>query len=882
MACVRIARLGPVCTSAVLPRPDLATAGRRERLAPAEVRSKSIRSRLVNPITISVPLGIRNLGERCSSTLRQLRARIGASRMRWLLLPIPVLYFALIAFPPPPGPIGTGLDQSFMIGLNMAHQQGLVAGKDLHWTYGPLGYLIFPDASSGQSDLVWIFRLGVYSLWVVAMLWLVLTARSKAIALWAVAVLGTAAVLDRLLSPDRLQMASLTVALFPLARRSRLVYAETAVLGALSGIALLCRFDLGIESAILFCCVLGFVLWRDWPLRPRQRWHAITAGLSLPFSAVAFYVLATGHIVSFVPYIRYSFEVASGYSENMSVPGPMWQVSLAIVSIAGLLMALPAVSLDMRALLKGWIFAAVICFLAFKHGMVRQDPPHAAPFQIWIALASLFMLFSASNARDRGGVMLFQIFSLFLGAQIFSEMSPDTVAAVHSQTSLESFWRSAPKFLHWSTTWKATEIQQETLLEPLRLDSRFRDLIKRDTVDAVPYNVAQIEANHFNWRPQPVFQTYVAHTPTLDQMNSQFLRSSSAARYILLGWFAVDGRHPFFEAPASWRAILDWYDVVAVRPELWLLKRRSTARYGALQQVGATLTRLGDSVRVPSVDGLLLMSAGIGKSTYGSVRNLLYRLDPIYVDVTFRSGRMISWRVVRANLVEGVVVNNLPLSLYDLTPILHPEQPVADPVASIRFRPVHADQFERDVPIRWYSVKSRDAVAGISIPKRRPRGRLTSIWDPTQPPPSVSGAITVRGTGSFAVKSTTIDPQITFLLPAALSNCKAIVIRARFDRLDRLDFFFGKQVDGRGLSGYVPRINEWVDVFIPAANNPYWQTEHGATLRFDPASESGIGNRVDIAGIWAFEGDLPADMGDFEFYELPRKEADLSRYSATL
>ena len=50
------------------------------------------------------------------------------------------VYFALVAFPPGPLPASTGLDPSWVAGLNMAHVQGLVAGKDWVFTLGPLGF----------------------------------------------------------------------------------------------------------------------------------------------------------------------------------------------------------------------------------------------------------------------------------------------------------------------------------------------------------------------------------------------------------------------------------------------------------------------------------------------------------------------------------------------------------------------------------------------------------------------------------------------------------------------------------------------------------------------------------------------------------------------
>ena len=67
---------------------------------------------------------------------------------RWLLL-LSVTYVAILSVPAPWASYGTGLDPSWILGLNLAHSQGLVAGRDMVFTYGPLGYLLYPEPLGG-------------------------------------------------------------------------------------------------------------------------------------------------------------------------------------------------------------------------------------------------------------------------------------------------------------------------------------------------------------------------------------------------------------------------------------------------------------------------------------------------------------------------------------------------------------------------------------------------------------------------------------------------------------------------------------------------------------------------------------------------------------
>ena len=48
---------------------------------------------------------------------------------------------ALFTLPTPLDGAGAGLDPSWVIGLHLAADKGMIFGRDLVFTYGPLGYL---------------------------------------------------------------------------------------------------------------------------------------------------------------------------------------------------------------------------------------------------------------------------------------------------------------------------------------------------------------------------------------------------------------------------------------------------------------------------------------------------------------------------------------------------------------------------------------------------------------------------------------------------------------------------------------------------------------------------------------------------------------------
>ncbi|HLK31526.1 MAG TPA: hypothetical protein VKT29_00470, partial [Terriglobales bacterium] len=110
----------------------------------------------------------------------------------WVL----ALYLILLVFPPAPAALRPGADPGSMIGFNMAHADGMVMGRDLFWTYGPLTYLVSPDPVSGDKYLSLVFPLGIYLVWAGAFLLLMRRCRPRALALWAGVVLAALAILN--------------------------------------------------------------------------------------------------------------------------------------------------------------------------------------------------------------------------------------------------------------------------------------------------------------------------------------------------------------------------------------------------------------------------------------------------------------------------------------------------------------------------------------------------------------------------------------------------------------------------------------------------------------------------------------------------------------
>jgi hypothetical protein len=783
---------------------------------------------------------------------------------RWLLTALLLAYFGAAAAPPALHVWGAGLDGSWVIGLNAAHRNGL--GSDIVWTYGPLGYLRYFDPSSGPCGGAIVYWIGMWVAWLAAAAALVFRHRSRLVGLWAFLLVAFVCITD-ITSLDQLEPAVLALALLALVE-SRW-YRELAILGLglLASIALLVKLNVGAECWLVFVLVAGVAAYRKHGATLRALRYAalrVAAGL---LCCAGFYLAAAGSALGFFRYLFYGWQIASGFSQSMSLPGPMWQLALAAVSIFGLLIWLPPACDRWKPLLPGVLLGAVFAFFSFKTAMVRQDA-HAVSFQFAIALASLPILVLAETRRDRNLYIGAQLASVLLGISIICGAFPGYGDELGRRLRLENAGESLSRCLHPERIGPSLEAARRRELAPLKMNSRFADAIRSGTIDAIPADIATLEANAWNWQPRPVLQSYSAYTPVLDRLNARHFESARAPRFVLLSWEPIDGHHPFMEDASAWPVLFERYDLRLLESDQVLLELRDRPRVTANTILNPRDVAWGELIPIPASKGILRLKADVQPSLYGAVRNALYRTDPVYMEATYASGLKMPWRTIWPVLKDGLIVSPLPRNLAEMACMFRSAS-CGERVTSVAFHAQAPAEFRPTLRVSLVEsqIQGLDNAAASGAPAP-PEGKLIELWRPGLPAPAVVQAnVRVRPSG-LEVHPTGIDPQLSFECRRPLNSFDAIVVRARFSRPDRIDLFFGRQVDGRGIAGFVPRADQWFDVFLYVRKNLYWSAEAGTKFRFDPASELGVGSTIEISSVWGFHGAIPDDADVTEFYSV--------------
>ncbi len=579
----------------------------------------------------------------------------------WIASGLLVLAVTAVTFPQ----IGTalalpGLDAAYYLALNHFPTAGVRIGQDVLFSLGPLGFLdlTLPLGDNlGRALVFWtLVRLGFAA----ALFFYLHLAHRRSSTPTRIAV-GLAAVIYI----NALNLFPLGLALVFLTGLFLLLYEETttyrwlfsAVLAAV--LALLIKTSYGVPAAL---AIAGFfVVERCLGERDEFSWL-----VGLGFGVVglaAIWLLVGNDLTDLARYLRAVLEFSSGNSSAMTLNpdlGWPWLAgSLAALLAAGLLWAgrRGRLALSMY-LLPLWA--------AFKYGASRADHlPQTAFFLILLAGLVLLLAENLKRLVPTAAVLAVSI-ALFSGG--FSHLDYPSVknfalaGLAKGAVEFRGIARLRESVFGFARYRERLAERQRAALTGLRLPEGARAYVGDASIDGYPWETGYLVAGRFNWRPRPVFQSYIAYTPWLDTQNARFFRSSSAPEFILwdrVRLSSIDGRYLLSDEPKTVYEILRHYSVGN-----WVgrfkvtLKRTDRPRLGLPQEVGRLSPAWGEWVEVPAKDGFItLASIDFKRTLWGLVQRWVYKEFEIVVQAELADGRMVSHRIVPDNAPSGLWIS---------------------------------------------------------------------------------------------------------------------------------------------------------------------------------------------------------------------------------
>ena len=184
------------------------------------------------------------------------------------------------------------------------------------------------------------------------------------------------------------------------------------------------------------------------------------------------------------------------------------------------------------------------------------------------------------------------------------------------------------------------------------------------TVDAYPYGSAALIADGLRYTPRPVFESYMAWTPRLTELNAEHLRGASAPQWLWVGIDSVDERYALFDDAPSWLEMIRRYDVAGSSDRL-LLRKSASVRPLALASLGSNRGRFNEDLALPDAP-LLWLAIDLQPTLLTRVEEILARPPVIYVEIVTADGKRAGYRTPVALLHAGFLVSPHVTSIADL------------------------------------------------------------------------------------------------------------------------------------------------------------------------------------------------------------------------
>jgi hypothetical protein len=573
---------------------------------------------------------------------------------------IVVALFAIVTFPPLiPLPWGEGLEWSWQMALHESVVRGLVYGREFLFTYGPLGFLAYPRDIGDLLAHGMMWRLLIHGLFCLAIALNVWRCESTTLAGLLCAVIAFSQV--RVELPSRMLLAEMAFLVYAFVRGTTW---PALLAAALAALGLLMKFNTGLAGAtsLLLWAAIMVASGRG---RSLLIWSLPIAGLFLAVLLAGFRYYG-GPLDALPDYFVGSLRLASGYSAQMAREGS--NVAFLLVGVCyGLVAALVVTGsvFDRRYASLGLLLSAVL-FVLFKGVYVRTDSTHVYLFFAALpGFVALFLVLPRTRllrwATAFGCVLV-------LGVSIYGRGSEFSAP---EQSAIAAYTPDGPRNLfdafYWSERRRGIEQLSRPAIARQRLPEPMLERLGTTPIDAYPQEMSILFANHLNWCPRPVPQSYSAYTPELDEINARHYRSKAGPALILYEQNAIDGQHPWFVDPLTLQEIYKRFDVVVAAPRFLLLARRAEQRPGDSEASPVGKIRLGERVAVPQDDQYLL-AAGLRfqLTNGGRARDVLWKVYPPSLRVEFADGSEQTYRIVWRNAINGLLLSELPTNLKDV------------------------------------------------------------------------------------------------------------------------------------------------------------------------------------------------------------------------
>jgi hypothetical protein len=562
-----------------------------------------------------------------------------------------------VLLPLTPVYVSPALDDSFAATLHFAAATR-AAGTRVISTFGPLGFAFHDFYYPATYASMFALQLGLAAILCWALGWIGWAMLGS---IWG-AVLTIGACIPFLGSPDvRVLILPLLAVLIEMPRAAGAPATLRLAVGVAVGVVGLIKVTCLVAALVVLApLTLVDVLGRRAPLT------TIGAGATV---GLLWWAMGLGWVDA-VSYIDWSLrEITPGYASAMQLPTSLALLAhVALVSAATLAVG---TALARRRWPRLWpapaLALAAMLYLLFKAGFVRAD---VHVFITSFALLVIGVLIAVLVARTPRRLALALVLVAALpGALLWHAVGvqgpPTTV--FRAVFPLEALRRLGvlPDVL-WSG-------RNPHLLGAYAELTKSMNALPALTgpVDVYTYRQGSALAHGLDFRPRPVFQSYMAYTPRLARVNADFLRGARAPEWILFEPATIDRRLPALDDGLSWPLLLTHYRLAGWFNWFALLHRRPVPLRWSLTPLGRVETSTGAPLAVPGTSReLVWVRIDVQQTIRDRIVETLLAAPVVYLHMTLGDGRQSSYSVVPALAREGFLLSPLVVDTAEFAQLL--------------------------------------------------------------------------------------------------------------------------------------------------------------------------------------------------------------------
>ncbi len=541
------------------------------------------------------------------------------------------------------------LDASWVAALDWAYGKNIEFGKDIVFTAGPLGFLIYP---TGHFPIAFMHNLLLSFIFIPFF-----NIKNKTSILLFILFILTAALLG-IFSTIQYLISIVMVLLAFKAKEYKKYYIYMIYAVIITVPMIYIKFNN--IALLLFSIILAdIIIFRN--IRKIFLTPIFIIWLTL------LWILLGQPIENLPVFFTSSLEVMSGYNDAMIttyVPFPIQSFLIIIVLIAltifhTIKFAFKEINGNFKKIILLLSILAPL-FVAFKFGFVRHDYGHMDVCYFAIININAFMAITIYREQliTLMGKKHIKYVGLALGifCLLYIAVKPDS-------RIIKKIYAIIPAIEN--SILALTGNMNGQIYQAKQSVAFYKGMFDNETIDNYPYYQGAIIASDLNYKPRPVIQSYSAYTPKLRELNSNHLLSDDAPENILFSIQEIDNRLPTTMDSPSWIHILNRYDLVNSFNKIGMLelhfKKKNKDNFDnfTFKEISSKEYAYNEIISVPKNQPQLFVSMKLKKNLFGKLMSFLLRGQTYNINLSLANGKTVPFRVIPGMVETPVLLSPL-------------------------------------------------------------------------------------------------------------------------------------------------------------------------------------------------------------------------------